>query len=79
MLENLIIHHCTQHIAMKHHFIKRKVQEGEIEVCHVFSSKQLVYIIIKPLTHTIFENLGIELGLVMTTNILKNQIPSYVR
>ncbi len=64
---------------MKHHFIKRKVQEGEIEVCHVFSSKQLVYIIIKPLTHTIFENLGIELGLVMTTNILKNQIPSYVR
>jgi hypothetical protein len=54
---------------MKHHFIKRKVQEGEIEVCHVSSSKQLIYIINKPLTHTFFEKLGIELGLVVMTNI----------
>jgi hypothetical protein len=60
---------------MKHHFIKRKVQEGEIEVYHISSSKQLFYIIIKPLTHTIFEKLGIELGPVVTTNISKNQIP----
>lgn len=59
---------------MKHHFIKRKVQEGEIEVCHISSSKQLFYIIIKLLTHTIFEKLGIELGLVVTTNISENQI-----
>jgi hypothetical protein len=60
---------------MKHHFIKGKVKESEIQVCHVSSSKQLVYIIIKPLTHTIFEKLITKLGLVTTTNISKNQIP----
>jgi hypothetical protein len=59
---------------MKHHFIKGKVKESEIQVCHVSSSKQLVYII-KPLIHTIFEKLITKLGLVATTNISKNQIP----
>ncbi len=44
-----ILHDHTKHIVIKHHFIRKKVQEGEMQVYHVSSSKQLVDILTKPL------------------------------
>jgi hypothetical protein len=64
--ENLVFHDRTTHIAIRHHFIREKVSEKEIEVNHVASSDQLVNIFTKPLGRTLFENLRSELGMVST-------------
>lgn len=66
LFENLIFHDRTKHIVNRHHFIREKVSEKEIEVHHVASSDQLVDIFTKPLGHTLFENLRSELGMVNT-------------
>jgi predicted metallo-beta-lactamase superfamily hydrolase len=52
LFENLIFHDRTKHIVIRHHFIREKVNEKEIEVNHVASSDQLVDIFTKPLART---------------------------
>jgi hypothetical protein len=47
--KNSVIHDHTKHIVIKHHFIRKKLQEGELQVYHVSSSKQLVDIPTKDL------------------------------
>jgi len=37
LLENLVFHDRTKHLAIKHHFIREKVAKKEIEVVHVAS------------------------------------------
>jgi hypothetical protein len=43
-----------KHIAIRHHFIREKVSEKDIQVIHVASSDQLADIFTKPLGRTLF-------------------------
>lgn len=47
LLEILMFHDQTKHVVIRHHFIKDKVAEKEIEVIHVASSNQLLDILTK--------------------------------
>jgi hypothetical protein len=49
LLENLVFHDRTKHIAIRHHFIREKVVKKEIKVVHVISLSQLTNILTKPL------------------------------
>jgi hypothetical protein len=37
LLENLVFHDRTKHLAIKHHFIREKIAKKKIEVIHVAS------------------------------------------
>jgi hypothetical protein len=53
--KNPVFRDCTKHIAIRHHFIREKVSEKDIEVSHVASSDQLADIFTKPLGRTLFK------------------------
>jgi hypothetical protein len=52
--KNPVFRDCTKHIAIRHHFIREKVSEKDIEVIPVASSDQMANIFTKPLGRTLF-------------------------
>jgi hypothetical protein len=49
MANNLVCHSRTRHIAIKHHFIREAIEEGEVELKFCRSEEQVVDIFTKAL------------------------------
>lgn len=56
-------HACAKHIDIRHHYIRERVQEGDIEVNHISSSKNLANICTKALPRALHEHLVGLIGL----------------
>jgi len=55
--KNLIMHSRTKHIAIRYHFLKDKVAEGEVKLEFVSTSEKVVDIFTKPFPKEFFESL----------------------
>lgn len=49
MSENAISHRRTKHIAIRYHFIRERVESGEVKLCYVPTEQQLADLLTKPL------------------------------
>ena len=47
MTKNLVFHNRTKHIELHHHFIRKLVQEEEIQLNFVNTNEQLAYVFTK--------------------------------
>ena len=56
MAKNICFHSRTRHIALKHHFIREKIEEGEIQLIHC-KSEEFANIITKALPKEKFQHL----------------------
>ena len=61
--KNPIIHSCTKHIEICHHFIKDLIEEKVVSLEFVLIEHQLADILMKPLDSLKFEFLIISLGI----------------
>ncbi|KAL4022949.1 hypothetical protein IC575_016695 [Cucumis melo] len=64
--KNLVQHSRTEHIDIRHHFIRELVEDKVIKLDHVRSNLQLVDIFTKPLDASSFEYLRAGLGVCRT-------------
>lgn len=55
--KNLVYHSRTRHIAIKHHFIRKAIDEGEVELQFNRSYEQVADIFTKALPKEIFHQL----------------------
>nr|DAD46300.1 TPA_asm: hypothetical protein HUJ06_004530 [Nelumbo nucifera] len=62
MSKNPCYHSRTKHIALKHHFIRDAIEDGEIELIYCRTQEQLADIFVTPLAREKFEELREALG-----------------
>jgi hypothetical protein len=62
--KNTVLHSRTKHIEVRYHFLRDNVENGNIDLIHVPTEKQLTDILTKPLDQAIFARLRGELGVV---------------
>ncbi|XP_074363907.1 secreted RxLR effector protein 161-like [Apium graveolens] len=62
MAKNPIYNSCTRHIAVKHHFIREKIEENEIKLVYYKSEEQVADIFTKALPKEKFQMLRNLLG-----------------
>jgi hypothetical protein len=68
--KNLILHSRTKHIDIRHHFLREKEANGDIELQNVKSEEQLVDIFTKPLNERIFVRLRNELNVLDAAHVM---------
>ena len=66
---NLMQHSRTKHIEVRHHFIRDHVANGDINLKHVHTDKQLADIFTKPLDENVFCCLRGELNIIDASNL----------
>jgi hypothetical protein len=52
-----VLHSRTKHIEVRYHFLRDNVEEGNIDLIHLPTEKQLADILTKPLDQAIFARL----------------------
>jgi hypothetical protein len=62
--KNLVLHSRTKHIEVRYHFLRDNIENGNIDLIHVPTDKQLADILTKPLDQATFPRLRGELGVV---------------
>jgi len=60
--KNPILHSKTKHIDIRFHFLRDHYEKGDIDLCHIDTTKQLTDILTKPLDQATFARLRGELG-----------------
>lgn len=50
-------HSRAKHIDIRHHYIRERIQDGHIEVCHIPSTENIADLFTKPLTRVVHEYL----------------------
>jgi hypothetical protein len=68
--KNPILHSRTKHIDIRHHFLREKEANGDIELQNVKSEEQLVDIFTKPLNERIFVRLRNELNVLDAAHVM---------
>jgi len=62
-LTKIIIQHSkTQHIEIRHHFIRDRVQKGDCKIMFIKTENQLADLFTKPLAHDRFNKLRTKLA-----------------
>ena len=64
MAQNAQYHGRTKHIDIRHHFVREKVNDGEIELKYCRSDRMLADMLTKGLSGTVFETLREMAGIV---------------
>jgi hypothetical protein len=62
--KNPVLHSRTKHIEVRYHFLRDNVENGNIDLIHVPTEKQLTDILTKPLDQATFARLRGEFGVV---------------
>ena len=70
---NPVQHSKTKHIALRYHFIKDHVEDGNIEIHFVKTTEQLADIFTKPLDEKSFVRIFAGLGMINANSILSIQ------
>ena len=70
---NPVQHSKTKHIALRYHFIKDHVEDGNIEIHFVKTTEQLADIFTKPLDEKSFVRILAGLGMINANSILSSQ------
>jgi hypothetical protein len=65
--KNPILHACTKHIKIWHHFIRDHVERGDIELIHIHTKNQIADIFTKPLNTQQHCELRFKLGMLELT------------
>ncbi|GJR50592.1 hypothetical protein Tco_1401113 [Tanacetum coccineum] len=63
LIKNPVLHSCTKHIEIRHHFLRDNVQKGNISIEKVSFEDNIADILIKPLKREPFNFLRLGLGL----------------
>ncbi len=63
LAHNLVFHSRTKHVDVRHHFIREKVESGQVTLDYISTRDQLADILTKPLGKITFERLRAQLGL----------------
>jgi len=66
LAENPVFHARTKHVEIHYHFIREKVLQGEIDLEHIKTEKQIADVFTKGLSVNKFETLCQQLGMVKT-------------
>ena len=78
MAKNPVYHSRTRHIAIKHHFIREAIEEGEVELNFCRSEEQRADILTKALPKEKFqflrEALGVQEHHIKGENVMANVI-----
>lgn len=69
LTKNQVLHSCTKHIEIRHHFLRDHVEKSDVVFEHVDSINQLADIFTKPLATKLFLNIRWELGILDISNI----------
>jgi hypothetical protein len=69
--ENPVFHDRSKHIEIRYHFIRDKVQKGEVQLQYIPTKEQLVDLFTKPLVKGKFVFFGDKLGVVENTFLAK--------
>lgn len=77
LAHNPVYHGRTKHIEVKHHFIREKVQSGEICLKYTPTNEQLADILTKALGKIAFERLRNQLGLIHIDTKRRSTANSY--
>lgn len=64
--KNPVQHARTKHIAIRYHFLKDKVTDGEVKLEYIPTSEQVTNIFTKPLPKEVFEHLRKKLGVIVS-------------
>ena len=73
LAKNPIVHSCTKHIEIRHHFIRDHISTGDIELKFIETSRQTADIFTKLLGTECFHSLVRELGMIRAIDIDTNQ------
>lgn len=68
---NPVFHSHMKHIAIDFHFVRDKVQSGELQVSHVSSADQLGDALMKPLTWQHLQQFCVKIGVFSRHSILR--------
>ena len=68
LAHNPVFHSRTKHVDVRHHFIREKVESGQVTLDYISTRDQLADILTKPLGKITFERLRAQLGLEWITN-----------
>ncbi|KAA8915806.1 hypothetical protein TRICI_002058 [Trichomonascus ciferrii] len=63
--ENPVYHHRTNHIDIRHYFIREKVKKQIIEIVHIDTQEMLADIFTKNIGRVVFEKLRDKMSLVL--------------
>ena len=69
LTKNPIQHSKTEHIEIKHHFIRDHIQKDEIEIKFMKTENQLEDLFTKPLARDRFNKLRTKLGVLDIKNV----------
>jgi hypothetical protein len=56
LAENPVLHQRTKHIDIKYHFVRERVEMGDVKLIHIASEDQLADLLTKPLVKPKIEN-----------------------
>lgn len=56
-------HSRVKHINIRHHYVRERVEKGDIEVTHIPSTENIADILTKPLVHAAHHSHVLKLGL----------------
>ena len=71
---NPIYHSRMKHVALDYHFVRQKVTDGSLRVCHINSFDQLADALTKTLTRAPFLRLWSKIGVSDRSSILRGRI-----
>jgi hypothetical protein len=57
LAQNPVFHRRAKHIKVRHHFLRNRVEKGDIEIKYIVIERQLADIFTKPLDVTHFTSL----------------------